>query len=311
LPQRCQGLQYRPMPIQRPAPPPPPELRRGLSLGSLAPPARVSADLFDSIRRLTTAAEHAGFDALFVPDHVVQNAVGGSGRAEPMLEAYTLLGALATVTERIRLGALVSPVTFRNPALLAKAVTTLDVVSAGRAILGIGAGWDDGEHRSYGFDFPPASERIARLEEAVVICRTMFTRASATVEGKYFSLDEAISQPRPVQLRVPILIGGGGEKLTLRVVARHADIANLSAHDPESLRRKVAVLDHECELAGRDPGSLRKTAYLVPDHLAHIEAVASSLPDLGVDGLILVLTSAEVDDVEQYGQSLQRLLLDY
>jgi F420-dependent oxidoreductase-like protein len=289
--------------------PPRLRLRRGLSLGALAQPGAATAALFPSICDLAGCAEEVGFDALFVPDHVMQNSVGG-GRVEPMLEAYTLLGALAAMTTRIQLGALVTPVTFRHPALLAKAVTTLDVVSAGRAILGIGAGWDVEEHASYGLDFPAAPQRLARLEEAVELCRTMFTQATATFEGHYYSVKDAVAQPRPVRQRIPILIGGGGEKSTLGVVARQADAANLSAHDPDALRRKLAVLDSECESVGRDPHTLLRTAFLVPENVAHLEAVGSHLAELGIDGLIVVLTSADASDIAAYGAAVQALMPD-
>src|SRR5271154_4146435 len=166
--------------------------------------------LFQRISETAMAAESAGFDSIWVPDHVHQNRIGG-GPSGPMLEAYTLLAGLATKTESVLLGSLVTPVTFRHPALLAKVVTTLDVISGGRAVLGIGAAWDTEEHAAYGIDFPGTSEREDRLEEAVVICRELFSVSPASYDGAHYQVTEAWNAPRPIQDRIPILIGGGGE----------------------------------------------------------------------------------------------------
>ena len=173
-----------------------------------------------------------------------------------MLESYTLLGGLAARTSRIRLGTMVTGVTYRNPALLAKIVTTLDVISAGRAMLGIGAAWYDVEHEGLGVAFPPVGERMDRLEEAVQICRSMFRDEVATFEGRYYSVHEARNLPRPVQPGgPPILIGGSGEKRTLRLVARYADYCNIFG-DVATIRHKLAVLREHCEAVGRDPASI-------------------------------------------------------
>src|SRR5271155_1082704 len=175
--------------------------------------------LFDRIAEVAVAAESAGFDSIWVPDHVHQNRIGG-GPSGPMLEAYTLLAGLATKTDTVLLGSLVTPVTFRHPALLAKVVTTLDVISGGRAVLGIGAAWYDVEHEGLGFDFPAAPERLDRLEEALQICRAMFTEEAPSFTGTYYRIHEARNVPPPVQPGgPPILIGGGGEKRTLRLTA--------------------------------------------------------------------------------------------
>src|SRR5207237_4629205 len=141
---------------------------------------------------------------------------------DKMLEGYTLLGALAARTQRVTLGTLVTGVTYRNPALLAKEVTTLDIISSGRAVLGIGAAWYDVEHEGLGVDFPPVGERMDRLEEALRICRAMFTEERPTFEGRYYRIEEARNLPRPVQEGgPPIMVGGGGEKRTLRLVAQY------------------------------------------------------------------------------------------
>jgi F420-dependent oxidoreductase-like protein len=211
--------------------------------------------LFESVAQLTSTAEDAGFESLWVMDHFYQLPALG-GETQPMLESYTLLGALAARTSRIRLGALVTGVTYRNPALLAKIVTTLDVISAGRAMLGIGAAWHDVEHEGLGVDFPPVGERMARLEEAVQICRAMFRDEHPTFDGVYYRTKDAHNVPRPVQPGgPPILVGGGGEKRTLRLVARYADMCNITG-DAATIRHKVGVLRDHCAAVGRDPAEV-------------------------------------------------------
>jgi F420-dependent oxidoreductase-like protein len=173
-----------------------------------------------------------------------------------MLDSYTLLGALAARTSRVRLGAMVTGVTYRNPAHLAKIVTTLDVISRGRAILGLGAAWYDVEHEGLGFDFPPAGERLDRLEEALQICRAMFREEAPSFDGRYYRIHEARNVPRPVQPGgPPILVGGGGERRTLQLVARYADMANIFG-DAATVAHKVDVLRGHCKAVGRDPSEV-------------------------------------------------------
>ena len=211
--------------------------------------------LFDAVTDLARTAEDVGFDSFWVMDHFYQLPALG-GPSQPMLESYTLLGGIAARTSTIRLGALVTGVTYRNPAILAKVVTTLDVLSAGRAILGIGAAWHDVEHDALGVDFPPAGERLDRLEEAVQICRAMFRDEHPSFEGRYYRIHDARNLPRPVQTGgPPILIGGGGEKRTLRLVARYADFCNITG-DADVIRHKVGVLRGHCESEGRDPAAV-------------------------------------------------------
>lgn len=216
------------------------------------------ADLFDHVAGLATAAEDGGFDSVWVMDHFYQLPPLG-GPDQPMLEAYTLLGALAARTRRVQLGTLVTGVTYRNPAILAKIVTTLDVISRGRAILGIGAAWYDAEHQGLGVDYPADRVRLDMLEEAVQVCRAMFTSDDVSFSGVHYRLDHARSMPRPVQPGGPrIMIGGGGEKRTLRLVARYADKCNVTG-DVATLARKVGVLRRHCEEAGRDPAEIDVT----------------------------------------------------
>ena len=211
--------------------------------------------LFDGVVQMATTAEESGFDSVWVMDHFFQLPPMG-GPMAPMLDSYTLLGALAARTSKVRLGAMVTGVTYRNPAHLAKIVTTLDVISGGRAILGLGAAWYDVEHEGLGFDFPSAHERLDRLEEALQICRAMFRDEAPSFEGRYYRIHEARNVPPPVQPGGPtILVGGGGEKRTLRLVARYAGMCNLFG-DPATIAHKVAVLRGHCQDVGRDPSDV-------------------------------------------------------
>src|SRR6058998_955132 len=173
-------------------------LRFGLQIPSFTYPRVADSELFDRVAEIAVTAEQAGFDSLWVMDHLYQIPNVGQ-RTEPMMESYTLLGGVAARTSRATLGTMVTGVTYRNPALLAKIVTTLDIVSSGRAILGIGAAWNEQEHRGYGFDFPTPGERLDRLEEALQICRAMFREEAPTFHGTCYRIEEALNYPRPVR----------------------------------------------------------------------------------------------------------------
>src|SRR5437667_5055417 len=214
--------------------------------------------LFDHVAKLATTAERSGFDAVFVMDHLYQLPNIGP-RTDPMLEGYTVLAGIAARTTRVRLGTLVSGVTYRNPAFLAKVVTTLDIVSSGRAICGLGAAWNEDEHRGYGYEFPPVGERLSRLEEALQIIRAMFREDAPSFSGRYYRIEHALNVPRPVQPNgPPILIGGGGEQRTLKLVAQYADMCNFFG-DVATVRHKLDVLHRHCEAVGRDPNTIIKT----------------------------------------------------
>jgi F420-dependent oxidoreductase-like protein len=215
--------------------------------------------LFGRVVENVRAAEAAGFDLVTVMDHFYQ--IRGVGpETEPMLEAYTTLSALATQTSKVKLGTLVTGVTYRNPALLAKEVTTLDVISKGRAILGIGAAWNDDEHVGYGFEYPPIGQRMDRLDEAVTIIKLMFTEDRPSFEGKYYRIDRSLNVPRPIQAGGPkVLIGGGGEKRTLRILAQHGDIGHWFGGPLEDLKRKKRIFQEHCEAVRRNPSEVMLT----------------------------------------------------
>ncbi|MFI9407420.1 LLM class F420-dependent oxidoreductase [Nocardia sp. NPDC052316] len=215
-------------------------------------------ELFPTVVAQAKEAEAAGFDTVFVMDHFYQ--LPGLGAPEdPMLEAYTALAGIAAATERIQLSALVTGNTYRNPALLAKTVTTLDLVSAGRAILGIGAGWFELEHKSYGFEFGTVTERFERLGEALQIIESMLRGKRSTFDGAWYRTDDAINEPR-LRDDLPIMLGGAGEKKTFALAARHADHLNIICNASE-LPRKMAALHQRCAEIDRDPATL-EVSYL-------------------------------------------------
>ena len=293
------------------------------------------AEMFDHTLAHALAAERSGFASVWVMDHFWQlPALGGPD--EPILEAYTLLGALAARTERVELGTLVTGVTYRNPALLAKIVTTLDIVSKGRAILGIGAAWYEPEHDGFGFAFPPAGERLDRLEEAVQICRALFREERPSFTGKHYSIADARNVPPPVRTGgPPIMIGGSGERRTLRLVARYADMCNVTG-GPATVAHKLAVLRGHCDDLGRDPAEIVKTRlgtlvltssstetdrstsflrglagddfseqFIVGEEHEVVEQVRA-LVDAGLDGLIFNMPLSDPDTVARAGELLTR-----
>jgi F420-dependent oxidoreductase-like protein len=231
----------------------------GLHLPLYTYPDTSSAQLFDRVVEQAKAADSNGFGLVTVMDHLYQIAGVGS-EDEPMLEGWSVLNALARETKAVRLGTLVTGVTYRNPALLAKMATTLDITSAGRAILGLGAAWNESEHDGYGYEFPRVGERMDRLDEALTIAKAMFTEDRPSFEGRHYRIDEAYNIPKPVQPGgPPILIGGGGEQRTLRIAAKHADMTHWFPLGFDMLRHKNEVLEGYCADIGRDPASIERT----------------------------------------------------
>jgi F420-dependent oxidoreductase-like protein len=216
--------------------------------------------VFGKLVDIATTAERAGFSSVTLMDHYHQIPPVGPPR-NWMFEGNTMLAGIAARTETIALGLLVGGVTYRNPAQHAKITTTLDVISGGRAFHGIGAGWFEAEHDAYGFAFPPLKERFERLEDHLRIVRAMFTQEQATVAGDNHSATDAYNNPKPLRGDIPILIGGSGERKTLRMVAQYADGCNLFG-DPARAQHLLGVLEGHCESVGRDPGAITKTSMM-------------------------------------------------
>jgi F420-dependent oxidoreductase-like protein len=224
-------------------------LRFGLHLGSYTFDGGTSATR-DRLREIAAGAEAAGFDAIYVMDHFRQ--IPQIGRAwEDFLESYTTLAYLAAATDRVRLGALVTGITYRNVAHLGKIVSTLDVLSGGRAVCGLGLAWFEAEHRAYGWEFPSVGRRYATLEDALRLLPMLWGSGSPAFRGRVLSVPETLCYPRPLQARIPIIVGGGGERRTLRLAAQYADAANVFG-DAATVRHKAAVLARHCADVGRD-----------------------------------------------------------
>jgi F420-dependent oxidoreductase-like protein len=209
--------------------------------------------------RIARSADANGMASLWVMDHFFQISMLGPPEHE-MLEGYTTLGFAASITERVQLGTMVTGVTYRHPGILVKTVTTLDVLSEGRAYLGIGAAWNEEEHRGLGVPYPPVAERFERLEETLQIARQMWSGDESPYHGKYYQLERPLNSPPPVrQPHPPILIGGSGEKKTLRLVARYADACNIFDAGIDTVRHKLEVLRGHCEAEGRPYEEIERT----------------------------------------------------
>ena len=264
------------------------------------------AELYPTVIAQAQEADAAGFDSVFVMDHFYQ--LPGLGSPDqPMLEAYTALGGLSTATENVQLGTLVTGNSYRNPTLLAKAITTLDVMSQGRAVLGIGTGWFELEHDQLGFEFGTFTDRFNKLNEALEIILPMLRGERPTVSGKYYRTREAMAEPR-FRDHIPLMIGGKGEKKTIPLAAKHFDHLNLTAGFDE-LPRKVQVVKERCEDIGRDPSTLETsmlvmavidenaTQDMIPDDLRQnvvvggadqiADQIKAKVLDAGIDGVIL------------------------
>jgi F420-dependent oxidoreductase-like protein len=210
---------------------------------------------FEEVLQIAKHAESTGWDGLWYADHFMPD---GDDTTAPWPEAWTTLAAVAASVPRIRLGTLVTGNTYRHPAVLAKMAATVDHISQGRVVLGLGAGWQENEHRQYGVPFYTTGERLARLDEACQVIKRLFREESASFDGKFYQLDGASLEPKPLG-QLPLLIGGGGEKVTLRITARWADEWNVWG-DVEKLRQKMAILDRHCDTEGRDPAAIQRSA---------------------------------------------------
>ncbi|GAB2564253.1 LLM class F420-dependent oxidoreductase [Nocardia heshunensis] len=269
-----------------------------------AEPERIAPTLAHTAR----IAEQAGFAQFTVMDHYFQMELRGR-HDEPMLEGYTTLGYLAALTERMRLGLLVTGVMYRYPGLLAKIVTTLDVLSGGRAELGIGASWYEREQRALGVPVVPMGERFERLEETLQICLQMWGPDNGPYKGEHYQLAETVCVPAPLtRPHPPILIGGGGEKKTLLLVARYADACNLFASSVEDVSAKLQVLRAHCDAEGRDYDAIRKTAVYLGPVLADPEATVRTAEQLSALGITQLDFMPDGDPVAYATEFAERLL---
>jgi F420-dependent oxidoreductase-like protein len=261
------------------------------------------AQLFDRVVELARAAEEAGFAQVTVMDHLYQ-ITGVGAEDEPMLEGWSVLNALARETKRVRLGTQVSGVTYRNPAMLAKMATTLDVTSSGRAMLGIGAAWNEDEHRGYGFEFPSVKERMDRLDEALTIIKRMFTDERPSFTGTHYQIQDALNSPRPVQAGgPPVMVGGVGEQRTLRIAAKHADMTHWFALGLEAMQRKTDILFGYCAEIGRDPASIERVLgapVMIFDDPADAEPFLAHMPPDRRAGMRVVTPAQAVQELQPY-----------
>ena len=258
----------------------------GLQIATFGGPGGTPA-IGPRLAAVARAAEDAGFTSLWVMDHFIQIPQVGR-RWDEMLDSWTTLAFLAGQTSRVTLGPLVTGVTYRNVAHLAKIAATLDVLSGGRAVCGLGAGWFEGEHKAYGFEFPPVRQRFRLLEDALQLLPLMWGPGAPPFTGQVITVAEAICYPRPIQERIPILIGGAGEKRTLRLVARYADACNLFG-DGATIRHKLDVLHRHCADVGRDPSQIRVT------HLSSVDVAADDAPpESGPKGAIVGTVEEQV-----------------
>jgi F420-dependent oxidoreductase-like protein len=289
-------------------------IRLGLQIPNFNFPGVAPEELFERLTEIAATAESSGFDSLFVMDHLHQ--IPGVGpQTNWMLEGNTALAALAARTERLHLGLMVGAATYRNPALHAKITTTLDVISGGRAIHSLGAAWFEDEHRAYGFEFPPLKERFERLEDALQISRAMFTQESASHEGHHHRIENALNNPKPLRGDIPILVGGSGERKTLRLVARYADASNIFG-DVERVRHLLGVLESHCEAVGRDPAEITKTklgTLAIGRTHEEAERALAAWPDranLPEERRRAVITLGDPDEVGEHAQALFEAGLD-
>lgn len=295
--------------------------RLGYQIPSFTYPDTGPDGVFDVVVRQAQEADSSGFDTVMVMDHFYQLPQLGAPD-EYMLECYTLLAALAQHTSTARLSALVTGNTYRNPAVLAKIVTTLDVVSGGRAQLGIGAGWFELEHDAFGIEFGTFTDRFEKLEEALQVILPMLRGERPSLDGDHYAVRDAINEPPPVG-PIPVMIGGSGEKKTLRMVAQYADDSNLTA-GPEEVPRKLDALAAHCERLGRDRSeitvTLQRNACIAP---THEQAVAeldeffgrrgmdlSSMSPEEADGMRSIITHGSPDEVAEQFREWMALGID-
>jgi len=253
-------------------------------------PSQPYADVITLARHV----EETGWDGIWYADHFMPNAPDTSA---PWPEAWITLAAIGANVPRLRIGTLVTGNTYRHPAVLAKMAATLDHITGGRVVLGLGAGWQENEHAQYGIPFYTTAERLARLDEACSVIRQLFSQPKSDYQGRFYQLRDASLEPKPVQSPMPLLIGGGGEKVTLKITARHADEWNVWG-TPETLRHKMAILDQHCAALGRNPKSIQRSAVallFMSDDSAFVERMRARPPQ----------QAAIIGSVEQVRQTIE------
>ena len=250
------------------------------------------AQTWAEVAGLAQHAEQTGWDGIWYADHFMPNA---EDTTAPWPEAWTTLAALAASVPRVRIGTLVSGNTYRHPAVLAKMAATLDHISGGRAVLGLGAGWQENEHQQYGIPFYTLAERLARLDEACQVIKALYNEPAANFDGRFYQLHQATLEPKPVQQPLPLLIGGGGEQVTLKITARYADEWNVWG-TVDTLRHKMEILDRHCDDVGRNPADIQRSAVallFLSDDQSFLERMRSA----GIERPSIIGGVSEVKDI--------------
>ena len=282
-------------------------MKLGLHYWNYSTPADPAA-IAPTLAATAKVVDQAGFSTFTVMDHYFQMDHSGSA-AEPMLEAYTALGHVAALTERVTLGVLVTGVMYRHPGLLAKIVTTLDVLSGGRGRLGIGASWYEREQLGLGVPVVPVAERFERLEETLQICLQMWSDNNGPFNGRHYQLAETLCVPQPLSRpHPPIQVGGGGEKKTLRLVARYGDACNVFGSSPADVGRKLEVLRAHCEAEGRDYDQITKTVLAVRPALADVDGFLTAAREYAALGVTEIEVMPDRHPVEFAEQITERVL---
>jgi F420-dependent oxidoreductase-like protein len=247
---------------------------------------------YDDVLELANHVEATGWDGLWYADHFMPNAEDTS---TPWPEAWITLAALGAQVPRLRMGTLVTGNTYRHPAVLAKMAATLDHITGGRVVLGLGSGWQENEHQQYGIPFYTVAERLKRLDEACQVIKLLFSETKSSFNGNYYQLDDASLEPKPVQSPLPLMIGGGGEQVTLKITAKYADEWNVWG-TVETLRHKMAILDQHCADVGRDPKSIKRTAVALL-FMSEDNAFLEKMRSAELQQAAIIGTPSEVKDI--------------
>ena len=250
------------------------------------------AQSYSDVLALAEHVEATGWSGIWYADHFMPDAEDTSA---PWPEAWTTLAAIGAKVPRLRIGTLVTGNTYRHPAVLAKMAATLDHITGGRVVLGLGSGWQENEHRQYGIEFYDVAERLARLDEACAVIKALYSEPVANFTGQRYQLNDASLEPKPVQDPLPLMIGGGGEKVTLKITARWADEWNVWG-TPETLEHKMRILDAHCESLGRDPKEIQRSAVALL-FMSNDEAYVKQMKDAGIQRASIIGTVSEVRDI--------------